>query len=361
MKGKKLFSDNPVQRLMVIAIILVIAIGVSPVMAMTVIPTNSVVNLSVVNDAGAYFNDAGDNTYNYFAAGQSATQGLNALHLTTDPSLSANYGQVTISTAQSGVFYMSDTGGRGWDDDGVLMVAVNGTVPDNFRLHIRSSGYRWTPVPTGSYPTYDGITYVPGAVDEYFTKSDFLYGPQIWKPCPAAAYPIVDGQDMADATNTFSIMFIDLKAGILGTGTLGQSSFAGKTVTDNGSIRVEYTFENLPTLGAFNAYAYTVSSNQGRGVRWTNRLSASGSSGYAVIGQAPAVLTIPGQANAPTDFDGDGLYEDMNGNGGLDFNDVQIFFRQMDWIAENEPVALFDFNHNSGIDFNDIQLLFRRI
>jgi PKD repeat protein len=51
----------------------------------------------------------------------------------------------------------------------------------------------------------------------------------------------------------------------------------------------------------------------------------------------------------------------MNGNGEPDFNDVQLFFRQMDWISGNEPITLFDFNNNGEIDFNDIQLLFRRI
>ena len=73
------------------------------------------------------------------------------------------------------------------------------------------------------------------------------------------------------------------------------------------------------------------------------------------------VIPLPGQTNPPTDPDGDGLYEDLNGNGELDFNDVQLFFRQMDWIASNEPISLFDFNYNNEIDFNDIQLLFRRI
>jgi PKD repeat protein len=275
------------QRLLIVTVILLFfVIGASPVMALNTMPGNSNVNLSVVNDAGARFNDNGDDTYNFFAEDQSSTQGLNALHLSRTNE-SVNYGQVTFSRNQSGVFYMSDTGGRGWDDNGVLMLAVNGTVPDNFRVHITSSGYRWTPVPTGNYPPYSDITHVPGAVDEYFTKDDFLYGPQIWKPCPAANYTLYEGQDMADTANTFSIMFIDLNAGILGSNALYQSDFTGKSVKDNGSIRIAYSFENLSTLAAFNAYAYTVSSNQGQGIRWTNRVTDFGSSGYYVIGKPP--------------------------------------------------------------------------
>ena len=56
-----------------------------------------------------------------------------------------------------------------------------------------------------------------------------------------------------------------------------------------------------------------------------------------------------------------GTYEDLNGNGVIDFNDVVLFFNQMDWIAENEPLAAFDFNHNGQIDFNDIVLLFNGV
>jgi PGF-pre-PGF domain-containing protein len=250
----------------------------------TVIPSNNNVLLRVSNDETARFNDYDNNTYHFFSPGQSSTQGMNALHITTDPVAEVG-GQITFSKSQSGIFYLTDDGGRGWDDNGILMLAVNGTIPNSFRVTIKASGYQWTPVPTGT-PTFNNITYVPEALNETFTKDDFIYGPQIWRPCTATNYPIFYGQDMTDTENTFSIIFIDLNAGILGGGTLNQPSFSGQSVTDNGAIKVEYAFENLPTLAAFNAYAYTVSSSQGQGIRWTNRLSVSEpSSGYTVIGQ----------------------------------------------------------------------------
>ena len=71
------------------------------------------------------------------------------------------------------------------------------------------------------------------------------------------------------------------------------------------------------------------------------------------------VIRVQGQM--PTDPNHDGLYEDLNGNGKLDFNDVVIFFNQMEWIAGNEPVSAFDFNHNGQIDFNDIVRLFNML
>jgi chitinase len=73
----------------------------------------------------------------------------------------------------------------------------------------------------------------------------------------------------------------------------------------------------------------------------------------------PPVVDLPGQIHLPTDPDKDGLYEDLNGNGRLDFADVTLFFGQMDWIAANEPVAAFDMNGNGRIDFNDIVMVFR--
>ncbi len=75
----------------------------------------------------------------------------------------------------------------------------------------------------------------------------------------------------------------------------------------------------------------------------------------------PAVLPLPGYESPPTDPDGDGLYEDLNGNGRLDFADVVAYFAHMEWIGENEPVDCFDYNGNGRIDFNDIVVLFEEV
>ncbi len=75
----------------------------------------------------------------------------------------------------------------------------------------------------------------------------------------------------------------------------------------------------------------------------------------------PGPQPIPPSQLAPTDPDHDRLYEDLNGDGRLDFADVTIFFNQMDWIGAQEPVQLFDFNSNQRIDFADIAALFSRL
>ncbi|NTV00418.1 MAG: hypothetical protein HGA55_04765, partial [Methanoregulaceae archaeon] len=64
---------------------------------------------------------------------------------------------------------------------------------------------------------------------------------------------------------------------------------------------------------------------------------------------------------APSDPDGDGSYEDLNGNGHTDFADVILYFQNMDWIEDNQPQGCFDYNGNGLIDFNDLILLFQEV
>ena len=208
--------------------------------------------------------------------------GLNALHITTDPS--ERYGQVTETSTQSGTFYFSDTGGRGFFDDLILMVAVQGEVPDDFKLHVRASGYQWTPTPVlNQPPAMEEIAYSEGFTDRIFTREDFIYAPQTWKPCREANYPIYYGQDMSknNPEDRFHIMFVDL-----GVGALGPNSFLDG-LTDDGCAKIEYSFENMETFAAFNAYGWCNQSNQGRGISWSNDLTGfaeTGVSGYSVQG-----------------------------------------------------------------------------
>jgi hypothetical protein len=63
----------------------------------------------------------------------------------------------------------------------------------------------------------------------------------------------------------------------------------------------------------------------------------------------------------PADLDGDGTYDDLTGNGRTEFADVILFFRNMNWIEENQPVCCFDYNANGNIDFSDVILLFKKV
>ncbi len=336
-----------------LAILLGFLMILAPPVAASVLPGYNNIFVRVANGAGARYDAFNNDTYHIVFEGYD--RGLNALHISTDPAV--NFGQVTETGSQSGTFYATDSGGKGYEDELILMIAVNGTIPDDFSVRITSDGYTWTPNPVRNQPpALDTVTYQSVALDETFTKSDFMYGPQTWKPTGnEAVYPVYFGQDLTNTGNTFQIMFVDLNAGVLRPNA---------TLVNRGATQIKYSFQNLISYAAFNIYGYCKIHNNGDdSIAWTNALVLpKATSGFSVHGTTPStVLPLPGLSAPPTDSDHDGLYEDLNGNGGLDFNDVQLFFRQMDWITANEPIALFDFNHNAGIDFNDIQLLFRRI
>jgi PKD repeat protein len=74
-----------------------------------------------------------------------------------------------------------------------------------------------------------------------------------------------------------------------------------------------------------------------------------------------AIAPFPGQTASPTDPDDDGLYEDVNGNGRIDYGDVIVFSTNLTWIAANTEIRYFDFNSNNRIDFADAVLLYRHI
>lgn len=62
----------------------------------------------------------------------------------------------------------------------------------------------------------------------------------------------------------------------------------------------------------------------------------------------------------PTDPDGDGVYEDVNGNGQMDIGDVQaLFVAQQDGESTTARQGHFyDFNGDGGLDVVDVQALF---
>jgi len=75
------------------------------------------------------------------------------------------------------------------------------------------------------------------------------------------------------------------------------------------------------------------------------------------------VETFPGETKLPTDPNGDGLYEDINGNRRLDFNDVVEFFMHMNWVKNNKNVGVkpYDFNGNGKVDYDDVVVLYQMV
>ncbi len=83
--------------------------------------------------------------------------------------------------------------------------------------------------------------------------------------------------------------------------------------------------------------------------------------GIAATAPPPAIGGIPGATSPPTDTDGDGILDDLNGNGRRDFADVVLYFNQMSWLAAYAPVSQIDCNGNGRVDFADVVWLFNRL
>lgn len=92
---------------------------------------------------------------------------------------------------------------------------------------------------------------------------------------------------------------------------------------------------------------------------WASQPCMAAAQQFLVVDFGPVAL--PGLTNRPTDPDGDGLYEDLNGNGAKDLNDVVRYFKNIVWMIQNEPVACFDFNGNGNLDLNDVVRLFKEM
>jgi PKD repeat protein len=77
----------------------------------------------------------------------------------------------------------------------------------------------------------------------------------------------------------------------------------------------------------------------------------------ATIRIAPPKLN-PQFAGQPIDTDGDGTYEDVNGDGQVDEVDAQALFANLDNPLFDEYEAQFDYNGNGEFDVVDVQYHF---
>ena len=103
--------------------------------------------------------------------------------------------------------------------------------------------------------------------------------------------------------------------------------------------------------------------------RYTVNLTVTNTVGSDTISRAHYIVAnryvepFPGYTKVPTDPDGDGLYEDINGNGRLDFDDVVAFYLNMQWVRNNSAVGIapYDFNQNGRIDYDDVVQLYLEV
>ncbi|MEN6340970.1 MAG: PKD domain-containing protein [Methanospirillum sp.] len=151
------------------------------------------------------------------------------------------------------------------------------------------------------------------------------------------------------------------------------AAFSANTTSGLAPLTVEFTDSSTGVIdtrswnfgdgatstGANPTHTFAAAGNYTVNLTVTN-IAGSNSTTRTVSVTAPILAVPPGTA-LPTDTDGDGIYDDVNGNGRADFADVVILFNQMSWITENEPIAAFDCNGNGRIDYADVVWLFNRL
>jgi len=115
-------------------------------------------------------------------------------------------------------------------------------------------------------------------LDQVFTKADFRYGPQSWRPYydPLAIDP---GQN-ASAGDTWYMMFIDLN---------GTPMSGNPDVRRLGALKVNYSFSALAGRAAFHVYGTRRDTGQTR----TNRQTGWNRCGYVVEGTAEPGASMP--------------------------------------------------------------------
>ena len=263
-----------------------------------IIPTNNLFFVDVANDSGVKYNidytnykdlygsnwGAADGTYFVKAQGG----GQNELRISEATTGGSVITKATALSTYTGSFYITNSGGRGFDNDIILLASVKGPVSNDFSLSVKASGYDWTPAAPGAYqpPAPTDAQHVVG-VNETFTKTDLIYGPQSTRPGPSGWSNMYNGQVAGD-TSGYNMMFVDLYAGNIKSTTLPN-------LVDQGAVRVDFTLTGLyDTTVALNAYGWTTASFQGEGINWTNSTAGgTNGSGFVLTSTAAAPVPIP--------------------------------------------------------------------
>lgn len=206
--------------------------------------------------------------------------GINALHISYDP-VNAPAGDINESGNLAGTFYVTDTGGRKFQDDIVLLAAVNST-NEEISIKLNCSGYQWDLTGEGFAPPQDDVDFNYSALNGSFSNSDYAKNGdeddvfQNWKPGvhgigDVGDYPIFDG-----SSDNCYLLFVESNVGTFNNGT---------SLLNNGSVRVDYSISGLDSdeTVVFNAYAWNNMTRKTNGalkfdnpgIRWTNNVTGT--------------------------------------------------------------------------------------
>jgi PKD repeat protein len=229
-------------------------------------------------------------------------------------------------------------------DNSVLWQKEFGSNPENGAYDVRQTS-------DGGYIAAGYTVDASGHRSTYLVRTD-SDGNVVWESTPASSRSTADGRGVVQ-TDDGGFMIAGTSAGAL----VVKVDSSGRTVWENVYVS-QYPESGVASLER--------TADGGFLIGGTRIESDEPNPGFQIIKLGPEKTVqqptaLPGMTSAPTDPDNDGTYEDVNANGRKDFGDVVEYFNQMDWIAANEPIGLFDLNGNGRIDFGDVVLLFEEV
>jgi len=195
------------------------------------------------------------------------------------------------------------------------------------------------------------------------------FSDNVWKiePSPGGGAYFVGDSYSVNGTFTGNHGESDLLIGeVDAQGTLLWHRQVGGTSVDRGSWVKRTKAETLMIAGMTASSDGDVSGDHASGDLWVLEVEGN----PAPVNETQPVQTPSGESSPgplggdgpiPTDPDGDGRYEDLNGNGKMDLQDPTVFFKYFSWIQNEGYIFEFDFNENGILDLNDVQALFSEI
>ena len=124
------------------------------------------------------------------------------------------------------------------------------------------------------------------------------------------------------------------------------------TAGSNGEATFDVTLTNSSGAGGLNYFVAAVGNSSQSG-----QVSESVILEYAP-GSDDGPEPVGDFENAPTDPDGDGVYEDVNGDGNVTSSDVTALFANLDDESVQSEVDAFDVNGQGGVTSSDVTALF---
>ncbi len=240
-------------------------------------------------------------------------------------------------------------------DTNEIKIFINGVW--NGTSYLPDSGYDHPGLPSmiGAHPYMGGNSFTIGDIDEVLIYNRSLSDAEILQIYNAGINNAPTAQDDVYVMDQDTVLSIPTPGVLENDDDPDGDSLTASVVSYplNGDLLLnsDGSFTYTPLPGWFGNVSFTYKANDG---------TIDSNVGTVKLTVLKGVIPLPGNVNPPTDPDGDGLYEDMNGNGSIGFGDVVLFFQFIEWIKANEPVSSFDFSGNGVIGFQDVVVFFNQ-